>query len=211
MIFDAEKFERFFEMLPRDTKAAAKLAERHDSFLKKDRVLTKTETDMPLRYAVEIRHASFENPAFIDLLRKHRIAMVIADTAGKWPFSEDVTADFIYARLHGDEKLYASGYTPAALDTWARKFKAWRAGKEPSDARRWSKKKPPKTSSRDLFVYFDNDVKVKSPFDAMALADRWGEEARGAGRGESIEAPKTIKKRLKERVRSHWPGIEKRK
>ncbi len=49
--------------------------------------------------------------------------MVIADTAGKWPFSEDVTADFIYARLHGDEELYASGYTPAALDNWARKFK----------------------------------------------------------------------------------------
>jgi hypothetical protein len=59
-------------------------------------------------------------------------------------------------------------------------------------------------------VYFDNDVKVKAPFDAMALADRMGEEARGAGREGSVEPPKLIKKRLKERVQSHWPGVPKR-
>jgi uncharacterized protein YecE (DUF72 family) len=204
-LFDAEKFETFFGLLPRDTESAVKLAKHHDDWMK-GRTLIQTDAKRPLRYAVEIRHASFETPEFIDLLRRHKIALVIADTAGKWPLSEDVTADFIYARLHGDEELYASGYSPEALDHWADRIEAWRAGKEPPDARHWSTKKPPKAKQRDVFVYFDNDVKVKSPFDAMSLADRLGEAARGVDRDGKVEPPKKIKKALSERVRSHWPA-----
>ena len=73
---------------------------------------------------MEVRHPSFEDPAFIELLRRHNVALVVADTAGKWPFMEDVTADFVYARLHGDEELYVSGYTDAALDQWAARVRA---------------------------------------------------------------------------------------
>jgi uncharacterized protein YecE (DUF72 family) len=210
-VFDAEKFERFFSLLPRDTESAAKLAKNHDSKVQ-DRALTETDANRPLRYAVEVRHASFETPEFIDILRKHRIALVIADTAGKWPYSEDITAGFVYLRLHGDEELYASGYSAEALDSWAKKLAAWQSGKEATDARHWSKKKPSKAKHRDVFVYFDNDVKVKSPFDAMALADRMGADARGVDRTDKPEsAPKAILKLLNERVRPHWPGVKPRK
>jgi uncharacterized protein YecE (DUF72 family) len=108
----------------------------------------------PLRRAVEIRHESFNSPEFVALMRKYEIALVVADTAGKWPFMEEITTDFVYARLHGDEELYVSGYTPEALDEWANRVKKWRKRK------------------LDVYVYFDNDAKVRSPFDAIGLAQR---------------------------------------
>ena len=88
------------------------------------------------------------------MLRKHRIALVVADTAGRWPLIEDLTADFVYVRLHGDEELYASGYTDAALDRWAEKLRGWTA------------------DGRDGFVYFDNDMKGYAPHDAKRLIAR---------------------------------------
>jgi len=203
-VFEPEKFDAFFNLLPRDTEAAATLAKNHDTWMK-GRTLVSTDAKRPLRYALEIRHASFENPQFIELLRRHQIALVYADTAGKWPYCEDVTSDFIYARLHGDEELYASGYSKTALDWWAARFAAWQTGKEPPDARHWSTNKACKAKQRDLFVYFDNDVKVKAPFDAMSLADRLGDSARGVDRAGKVKPPKEIANALSERVRSHWP------
>jgi len=101
---------------------------------------------------------------------------VVADTAGKWPFVEDVTADFVYARLHGDAVLYTSGYTDAALDLWAERIRAWRAGGEREGARRISAEAPNPSRSRDVYCYFDNDAKVKAPFDAMRLIAKLGLE-----------------------------------
>src|SRR4051812_24004284 len=96
--FNEGRLANFFDLLPRDTRAAAKLASKHDERLK-GRSFTKAQVAQPIRYALEVRHASFKTPAFVALLRKHRVALVRADTAGKWPYMEDVTADFIYARL----------------------------------------------------------------------------------------------------------------
>jgi uncharacterized protein YecE (DUF72 family) len=124
-----------------------------------------------LRHAVEIRHSSFVEPAFIALLRRYRIALVVADTAGKWPYYEDVTADFIYMRLHGAEELYASGYTEPALQRWAARIRAWSEGSQPDDARLIVDQAPPKRAGRDVFCYFDNDIKVKAPFDASRLLE----------------------------------------
>jgi uncharacterized protein YecE (DUF72 family) len=167
--FDPERFETFFEMLPHSTKKAAVLARESD--LSRDRVWTKTDSDHPLRHSAEIRHESFATPLFIKLLRKYNIAAVIADTAGKWPCIEDVTSDFIYIRLHGDEQIYVSGYTEKGLDRWADRIKRWSAGGQPKDAKRIAPDlSPRKRSSRDVFVYFDNDLKVKSPRDAKLLA-----------------------------------------
>jgi uncharacterized protein YecE (DUF72 family) len=175
MKFDPELFEKFLEMLPHDMGEAAKLAARHTAFLKGRSWTKVTDKSQPVRHAMEIRHESFETEEFVDLLRKHGVAIVVADTAGKWPYMEDVTADFIYARLHGDEELYVSGYGDEALDRWAKRFEAWRKGGEPADARRVGKKSK-KLKSRDVFVYFDNDVKVYAPFDAMGLGRRLGIE-----------------------------------
>jgi uncharacterized protein YecE (DUF72 family) len=128
-----------------------------------------------LRHAVEIRSDTFRDERFIALLRRHRVALVVADTAGKWPLVEDVTADFMYLRLHGDKELYASGYSPEALDAWASRIDAWRHGREPADARRISARPRRPRARRDVYCYFDNDMKVHAPFDAEALRARLGE------------------------------------
>jgi uncharacterized protein YecE (DUF72 family) len=128
----------------------------------------------PMRHAVEVRHESFRDPGFIALLRKYKVALVVADTAGKWPYMEDVTADFMYLRLHGDKELYASGYSDDALERWAARIRAWTTGGQPEDAQVASPKAPPRRASRDLFCYFDNDIKVHAPFDARKLMEKLG-------------------------------------
>ena len=149
------RFRGFFEMLPRSTAEAAELGRLHNEKLKGPACLL-CEADLPLRYAVEIRHQTFLVPDFFALLRAHRIAFVIADTAGKFPYAEEVTTDFVYLRLHGDEQLYVSGYSDRALQSWTERIRVW----ETKSAR----------SRRDVFVYFDNDAKVHAPFDAQRLA-----------------------------------------
>jgi uncharacterized protein YecE (DUF72 family) len=166
-----ERFQTFFELLPRSTQEAADLSRHHDEWLG-PRSLTTVATNVPLRHAIEIRSRSFCNTEFIDLLRRHEIALVVADTAGRWPLCEDVTSDFVYVRLHGDEELYTSGYTDRALDLWADRVLAWAAGSEPVEPRLVSPKRPPRRRQRDVFVYFDNDAKVRAPFDAMGLIER---------------------------------------
>jgi uncharacterized protein YecE (DUF72 family) len=178
--FDADRLARFFRQLPRTTTAAAELATRHDERLD-DRALTATDADRPVRHALEVRHATFVTPAFVEVLRRHDVALVVADTAGKWPHLEDVTSDFVYVRLHGDTELYVSGYDDPALDAWAVKVRGWRDGRTdvggPLAAPAGTPDvtpPPPAPGGRDVFVYFDNDVKVRAPFDAMALARRVG-------------------------------------
>src|SRR5947209_11058347 len=164
--FDAEKLDRFFGLLPRDSKAAATLAARHDRRLA-GRAWTKTERRRPLHHAVEIRHPSFLDPSFVHLLRRHNIALVFAD-AVDWPYAEDVTADFLYLRLHGSEELYASGYSDEVLDHWATRIALWSRGDAPNDAKLIDPNSRPPRRPRDVYVYFDNDAKVRAPFDAQA-------------------------------------------
>lgn len=170
--FDPDVLEAFLEILPRDFKSAAKLAATHDRPIRGGAFL-QVDENLPLRHALEIRHESFRDDRFIALLRQYGVAIVVADTV-EWPCLQDITANFVYARLHGSEELYASGYSEDALDNWARKFRAWSKGSEPRDAKRVSGKAPAKLSGkpRDIFVYFDNDIKVRAPFDAMSLAKR---------------------------------------
>jgi uncharacterized protein YecE (DUF72 family) len=171
--WNKQKFVEFFRLLPRDTDDAAGLAKKHDGKLKA-RAFLKIDTTRPLRYALEIRHPSFMVPDFFELLREQNIAFVFADTARKWPYAEDLTADFIYVRLHGDEKLYVSGYGDKAIDWWADRIEHWRNGRQPADAKLVMPAKIDRMTgpSRDVFVYFDNDAKVHAPFDAQRLAKR---------------------------------------
>lgn len=149
--FDAERIGAFLLGLPRSTGEAAYLARRHDYRLA-GRAWTGTGSDQPLRHAMEVRHDSFKAQAFLELLAEHRVAAVIADTAGKWPQFDAVTSDFVYIRLHGAQELYVSGYTETELANWAAKIRGWLS------------------RGLDVYTYFDNDVKVHSPYDAMALA-----------------------------------------
>jgi uncharacterized protein YecE (DUF72 family) len=163
-----ERFEEFFEKLPRDTESAARIARKHSALLN-GRALTRTDKARKLRHAVEVRNPACATPEFIALLRRQRIGWVVADTAGHWPYAEDLTADFVYVRLHGDEALYASGYSEESIARWAGRIASWSGGEEPSDARRISAKPAQPRAARDVYVYFDNDVKVHAPFDALAL------------------------------------------
>jgi uncharacterized protein YecE (DUF72 family) len=153
--FDAGRLEEFLFRLPRTTTEAAELAGRHDTKVPEDRALAVAESEQPIRHALEFRSASYCVPAAYDLLRRHDVATVVADTAGRWPEVEVMTSDFVYVRLHGDTELYTSGYSPTALDTWAERCRRW--GQE-----------------RDVFVYFDNDAKGFAPHDAVALRERRG-------------------------------------
>lgn len=156
--YDADRLAGFFDLLPRTAKQAAVLASGHDAKVPDDRALTTVTADLPLRHALEVRHGSFEERAddLVALLREHDVALVVADTAGRWPRLETVTSDHVYVRLHGDLELYTSGYTAKALDSWAAKM------------RRWA------DDGRDVFAYFDNDAKGFAPHDAMALIERVG-------------------------------------
>jgi uncharacterized protein YecE (DUF72 family) len=84
----------------------------------------------------------------------------------------DVTAGFVYCRLHGSTELYSSGYEADELDIWARRVVAWARGEEVNDGRKASSRDAVKRKRRDVFVYFDNDMKVRAPFDAEQLRDR---------------------------------------
>ncbi|MBU0726547.1 MAG: DUF72 domain-containing protein [Alphaproteobacteria bacterium] len=170
LAFDAELFETFMALLPHDTDEAVALARRHDSRMD-GRAWLDPDGSRPVRHAIEIRHESFRDPAFIELLRRYKVALVCADTV-KWPRLMDVTADFVYCRLHGSKELYISGYDEEALDRWATRIRAWAEGAEPGDAERVKPAATPRKSGRDVFIYFDNDVKVRAPENAARLAEK---------------------------------------
>jgi len=144
----------FLALLPATTTAAAKLASTHDDKVPESRALVEAEGHRPLRHALEIRSPSFVHPAAYALLREHGVACVVADTAGRWPQVFEVTAEFVYVRLHGEHHLYAGGYSSASLDEWAARCAAWRE------------------DGLDVYVYFDNDIDGRAPYDAMALKER---------------------------------------
>jgi len=152
--FETEVLDAFLGQLPRTTKEAAALAERHDDRLSSDHVDTRVRTDQRLRHAVEARSTTFATEEFFSVLLEHDVGCVLADTAGRWPVLDRRTSDLRYVRLHGDKELYASGYTGAALDRWADRCRGWMADGE------------------DVVVYFDNDAKGFAPHDAMALLER---------------------------------------
>ncbi len=172
--FDPERFEAFLKLLPQDTNTAAAVARKHDDWMAK-RVQLEVDAERPLRHAVEIRNETFLTPAFVDMLRRYGVALVIAETARKWPMTHDITADFVYMRLHGDQEIYKSGYSDKSLDRWAKRIRAWQKGAEPADAEKISPRKPPTRAPRDVFCFFDNtDVKLRAPFDAQTLLDKLG-------------------------------------
>ena len=173
--FDPENFETFLSLLPHDTAVALEMAKGCEARME-GRSYLKIDRKRKLRHAVEIRNESFVDPRFITLLRKYKVALVVADTAGKWPYREDLTSDFVYIRLHGAEQLYTSGYTDQALDNWCHRITRWSEGKQPDDAHLISDTKPPVRKTRDIYCYFDNDVKVRAPYDARQLLRKLGLE-----------------------------------
>lgn len=171
MRFDAGRLSRFLEMLPSDTDAMRRLARGHD-----ERVAS---TDLGtgrhrVRHALEARHESFFTPDAVRVARRHGVALAFSHSS-RWPYTEELTAGFVYLRLHGPEALYDSEYRPEEIGRWADRVAAWAAGEEPADASRITDRRPPPRKGRDVYVYFDNDGRGLAPHQALAL-DRALEE-----------------------------------
>jgi uncharacterized protein YecE (DUF72 family) len=145
--FDPEDFGAFLALLPRELKGRA------------------------LRHVVETRHPSFADPKAVELLRAQGVALAILDST-KHPVIEDLTADFVYARLERAQAAEPTGYAEKALDRWSERFGAWAKGGEPADATRLLAKPAPKAKARDCFVYFISGAKERNPAAAMAMIER---------------------------------------
>jgi uncharacterized protein YecE (DUF72 family) len=169
--FEAERMEAFLDRLPRTGAAAARLGARHDQRLRSPAFLD-VDPRLGLRHAIEIRPDSFRDPAFITLLRKQQVALVVADTV-EWPLLMDLTADFVYCRLHGSTELYRSAYAPEALDRWAARIAAWSSGAPMTDGN-FVTAPVADGRPRDVFLFFDNTDKLQAPGDARALMARLG-------------------------------------
>ena len=129
--FDREDFARFLDLIP------------------------DAQDGVPLRHALELRHESFADPAFLDLARARNMAVVFADSDA-FPRIDEQTADFTYARLQQSVEAVETGYDAKALEGWAKQVRTWAKG------------------GRDVFVYFISGAKVRNPAAAQALIARLG-------------------------------------
>lgn len=171
--FNPERLEAFFRLLPRTGREAASLGLKHDERLRAAPYLEVNGVGT-IRHCIEIRHGSFRSAEFIDLLRRNDIALVCADTVD-WPLLMDLTADFVYCRLHGSQELYNSAYSSEELDRWAGRIRCWSTGSAMRDGHFVT---PPLDDGkpRDVFCFFDNTDKLQAPGNALALMQRLGME-----------------------------------
>ncbi len=138
-----------------------------DAFLA---LLPKERDGIPLRHALEVRHASFAVPEFVALARRHGVAIVFADS-DEFPAIPDPTAEFVYARLQRCREAEPDGYPAAELDAWADRARSWDAGGVPADLP-LAGPKAPKAAGRDVFCFIIAGDKVRAPLAAQALIGR---------------------------------------
>lgn len=167
--YDRPTIDHFLTLLPRRGDDALAMARRHAPTSAPEAFRRRR-----LRHALEVRHPSFLDEDFIRLARLHGVAVVVSDGARRWPMIQDVTAGFMYLRLHGEKKLYGSRYGQASLDCWAGRIEAWLDGGQLPNKTLLLPTGIPRRKSRDVYVYFDNDTKVDAPFDAHRLLARLG-------------------------------------
>ena len=165
--YERGRFAEFFAMLPRTRKDAAKYAAKHDDRLS-GRALTHAATDGELVHTVEVRHPSFDDDDFYELLRAQNIGLVVSDSPRHWPLFTEVTRDVVFIRLHGDTELYASRYSDASLAKWAKHVREV-------------------AKHADVYVYFDNDKKVYAPGDAGRLMTLLG-QSKSSTRAPAVSA-----------------------
>lgn len=162
--YDKDRIETFLSLLPKDKDALMVLAGKNQG-LKNEPYLDAADIG-PVRHAIEVRHESFANPEFIDLMRAHNVALVTADTA-EWP-TTDVTADFVYCRLQG-----APGkeqYEAAEIDARAKWLQAWSKGEVAEGAPTLT---PARTGApRDVFAFFVSTDKKHAPRNAMTVMEK---------------------------------------
>jgi uncharacterized protein YecE (DUF72 family) len=144
--FDPEDFETFLAALPHEAEG------------------------IKLRHAVEVRHASFCNPAFVALTRHYDVAICLSDSE-KYPMIADASGDLIYARLQKSVAGQANGYAAKDIAAWCERAKLWAQGKQPQDLPYFAGQEI-NSKSRDCFIYFISGAKERNPAAAMALIEQ---------------------------------------
>ena len=134
-------------------------------------LLPKEKDGLSLRHVLEVRHASFAVPEFVELAAKHGIAICYAHHHD-YPEFADVTTDFVYARLQKGEDSIPTAYEPAALDRWVERAKLWASGGQPDDLPLADPGRKPSKQARDVFLYIIHEGKLRAPQGAMALMER---------------------------------------
>jgi uncharacterized protein YecE (DUF72 family) len=145
--FERDDFARFLELLPRELEG------------------------VKLNHAIEARHGSFRDPAFVALLRDAGASASFTD-AETWPSIADITGDVIYARLQRGNDALPAAYPPKELDAWAACATLWARGGSPEDLPLVDPAHQPETKPRDVFIYFIHEGKLRAPAAAMALIER---------------------------------------
>ena len=166
--FDAETLDAFLGALPHDTDAAATMARRHDRRV--EDVAYGSGDNHRMRHVLEVRHESFLQAETARIARDHGVALCSSHSS-EWPYVEEITAGFVYLRLHGPRELYGSPYSESDLDLWAQRVLTWRNGGQVEDGRRISDLSPPPRKERDVYVYFDNTAAGHAPEDAAYLRE----------------------------------------
>ncbi|MEX0891047.1 MAG: DUF72 domain-containing protein [Gemmatimonadota bacterium] len=164
-----ERLDGFLDMLPKDFTAAAELAREHDHRVPEP--VMDFDANRRVRHALDIRHPSWFTPEVVRIARRHGVALVVS-SAAEWEYTDELTAGFVYLRMHGSEETYTSRHSDRELNRLAERIRAWVEGGEPEDAARITDLTPPRRKSRDVYVYFDNDRKVHAPRDALRLQER---------------------------------------
>ena len=123
---------------------------------------------LKLRHVVEVRHESFATPEFVELLRRHGVALALVDGEDR-PVHCDITADFIYARLERAVEAEPAGYPAKDMKVWAKRFQTWAGGAVPSDVTHVHPDQPERKAGRDCFVYFISGAKVRNPAAAQRM------------------------------------------
>lgn len=168
MKLDTDRLDQFLSSLPSDSSEAADRAREHDDRV--DSVSYGPGTNHRQRHVLEIRHPSFFRPETATLAKRHGVALCTSHSS-EWPLTEQVTAGFVYIRLHGPEEIYSSDYTDDDLKRWAQRIETWKTGGEPDDSERISDLGPPPRKGRDVYVYFDNTAAGHAPRDASRLQE----------------------------------------
>jgi uncharacterized protein YecE (DUF72 family) len=165
-----ELFSRFLSWLPKDSDSAYRLAREHDAKVEQPQLTGAYQG--PLTHVIEVRSRVMLLPEMFDMLAEHEVGFALTDSAGSWPYAEEVTGPVVYCRLHGHEQTYVSRYSDEQLDWWAKRARAWMAGKP------WNSpvlmRDPARQDQRrhDVYFFFDNDGRGHAPFDARRLAER---------------------------------------
>lgn len=147
--FDAADVEAFLRLLPRDV------------------------AGLPLRHALDVRHASFRSAEYLALARRHGVATVFTES-DDYPAIADLTGPFVYARIMRTHGELPQGCRPEVLQALADSARCWRAGAQPAGLPLVEPEQHEGGAPREVYLFFISGAKERAPAAARGLIERLG-------------------------------------